>query len=320
MTVTPDMSGGTAGPALKVEALTKRFGEITAVDGVSFEVARGAVFGLLGSDGAGKSTLITMLATVQRPTKGDAWVLGESVAGSPDAIKPHIGYMSQRFSMYPDLTVAENLEFFARLRGVPRDVRRERAPRLLAQMGMAQFGDRLADKLSGGMKQKLMLASTLMTEPELLLLDEPTTGVDPVSRREFWRIIASLHRAGKTVFVATPYMDEAERCTGIAFMDSGRFTESGTPAAIKSRVPGRLIEVVAEPQRDAVAAVQSLPGVLSATVLGEAVRVMIAEDGPDAAALSGKLSEAGLTVERAREVPVDMEAAFAYLAETGGRR
>ena len=137
--------------------------------------------------------------------------------------------MSQRFSMYPDLTVAENLEYFARLRGVARELRAERAPRLLEQMGMAQFADRLADKLSGGMKQKLMLASTLMTEPDVLLLDEPTTGVDPVSRREFWRIIASLHRAGKTVFVATPYMDEAERCTDIAFMDSGRLTETGTP-------------------------------------------------------------------------------------------
>jgi len=145
--------------------------------------------------------------------------------------------MSQRYSMYPDLTVAENLEFFSRLRAVPASVRPERAERLLEQMGMERFADRLADRLSGGMKQKLMLACTLMTEPDVLLLDEPTTGVDPVSRREFWRIIASLHRTGKTVLVATPYMDEAERCTEVAFMDSGQLTETGRPPRSRSGCP-----------------------------------------------------------------------------------
>jgi len=314
-----DIAAGSSAPAIAADALTRRFGELTAVDAVTLSVSRGAVFGLLGPDGAGKSTLITMLATVQSPSAGDAIVLGDSVTSAPDAIKPHIGYMSQRFSMYPDLTVAENLEFFARLRGVPRELRDQRAPRLLEQMGMAQFANRQADKLSGGMKQKLMLASTLMTEPELLLLDEPTTGVDPVSRREFWRIIAGLHRAGKTVFVATPYMDEAERCTDIAFMDSGRLTETGTPAQIKERVPGTLVEIVADPQRDAVAALAAMAGVRSANVLGEAVRALVAPGGPAPEQLRAQLEAAGLSVERVRTVPMDMEAAFAYLAEGGAR-
>ncbi len=301
--------------AISTDSLVRRFGELVAVDNVSLTVARGAVFGLLGPDGAGKSTLITMLATVQRPSGGGASVLGQSVVDAPDAIKPRIGYMSQRFSMYPDLTVDENLEFFARLRGIPRELRRERSGRLLEQMGMAQFGNRQAQNLSGGMKQKLMLASTLMTEPDLLLLDEPTTGVDPVSRREFWRIIAGLHRAGKTVFVATPYMDEAERCTDIAFMDRGRLTETGTPAQIKARVPGTLIEITATPQRDALDAAAAISGVRSAHVLGESVRALVAAGGPAPDDVRRALEAAGLQVSRVREVPMDMEAAFSYLAE-----
>ena len=311
-------------PAIATAALTRRFDELTAVDAVTLEVPRGAVFGLLGPDGAGKSTLITMLATVQRPSDGEAHVLGHSVVGEAEQIKPRIGYMSQRFSMYPDLTVAENLEFFSRVRGVPRPVRRERATRLLAQMGMERFSDRLADRLSGGMKQKLMLAATLMTEPDLLLLDEPTTGVDPVSRREFWRIIAGLHRAGKTVLVATPYMDEAERCTAIAFMDSGRITRTGSPASIKARVPGTLFEVTASPQHDALTTLGTLPGVTSAHMLGETIRVLVAAGGPDADGLRaaverGSSERAGGRVSRSERVPVDMEAAFAFLAEEGVR-
>jgi ABC-2 type transport system ATP-binding protein len=312
----------TNAPAILTLGLSKSFGELTAVAGIDLAVPGGAVFGLLGPDGAGKSTLITMLATVQRPSAGDARILGASVIDAPERVKPRIGYMSQRYSMYPDLTVAENLEFFARLRAVPAHLRRERASRLLEQMGMERFSDRLADRLSGGMKQKLMLASTLMTEPDVLLLDEPTTGVDPVSRREFWRIIASLHRAGKTVLVATPYMDEAERCTEVAFMDSGRLTEVGTPPEIKARVPGTLIELAADRPRDVVSATAAMAGVTSALVLGDAVRVLAAPGGPTPDELRSALAEKGLATVAARTVPVDMEAAFAFLAERadGGAR
>jgi ABC-2 type transport system ATP-binding protein len=223
--------------ALDIQGLSKRFGSILAVDEVTLGVPQGAVFGLLGPDGAGKSTLIRMLATALTPGGGDVLVFGESVLTRTSAVKARIGYLSQRFSLYPDLTVAENLAFFARIRGVPRNDIRSRSKRLLEFAGLTGFEDRRAEHLSGGMKQKLALATTLMHEPDLLLLDEPTTGVDPVSRREFWRIISGLHREGITVLLATPYMDEAERCTTVAFMDEGRILLHDTPAALKARVP-----------------------------------------------------------------------------------
>uniref|UniRef100_UPI0008396B79 ABC transporter ATP-binding protein n=1 Tax=Piscicoccus intestinalis TaxID=746033 RepID=UPI0008396B79 len=229
--------------ACVAHGLTKRFGNTLAVDRASIDVPRGAVYGLLGPDGAGKSTLIRMLVTVLRPDGGDALVFGEPVRSAAARVTPRIGYMSQQFSMYPDLTVAENIDFFATVRGVSRARRRERSARLLESLALAEFADRQAGRLSGGMKQKLMLAMTLMHSPDLLLLDEPTTGVDPVSRREFWRILADLRRDGTTVLVATPYMDEAQRCTDIAFMDGGRIRHEGTPAQIAALVPGTLLEV-----------------------------------------------------------------------------
>lgn len=229
-------------PNITVQGLSRSFGAIRAVDGLDLTVPAGSIFGLLGPDGAGKSTLLRLLATVLVPDAGEAEVCGQPLT-RPERITPRIGYMSQQTFLYPDLTVAENLDFFATLRGVPRAERRRRADSLLASMGMAEFRKRAFGKLSGGMKQKAMLATTLMHSPELLLLDEPTTGVDPVSRREFWHILAGLHDpthegGGRTVVVATPYLDEAERCTDIAFMLAGKLTHHGTPAEIKARVPG----------------------------------------------------------------------------------
>ena len=210
-----------AAPAIEAVGLRRSFGDVVAVDGVDLSVPRGAVLGLLGPDGAGKSTLIRMLATVLRPDAGDARVQGYSVTRQANRVTPRIGYMSQKFALYPDLSVAENIEFFARLRGVAKAERRARSLELLTGIGLADFLGRQAGRLSGGMKQKLFLATTLMHRPDVLLLDEPTTGVDPVSRREFWRILADLNRAGTTVLVATPYMDEAERCTDVIFLDGG---------------------------------------------------------------------------------------------------
>ncbi len=307
-----------AGLAIEARGLERAFGHVQAVAGVDLTVGVGAVFGLLGPDGAGKSTLIRMLATVLRPGRGDADVFGESVTDHPRRVTPRIGYMSQRFSMYPDLTVAENLEYFATIRGISPSARRERATSLLESMGLGEFANRQAQHLSGGMKQKLMLATTLMHEPDLLLLDEPTTGVDPVSRREFWRIIASLHRAGKTVLVATPYMDEAERCTDIAFMTSGRILHRGTPAEVKSLVPGSLFEVSAPDPRAVLADLEGSEGIASAHLLGEYVRVLSMPNGPDAAEMTARLNAAGIAEADIRPVRVDMEAAFAYLAELGG--
>ncbi|MGV8084010.1 MAG: ABC transporter ATP-binding protein [Coriobacteriia bacterium] len=344
MTSIADMPGtgvAASAPAIRATGLSRTFGDIVAVGGVDLAVRRGAVFGLLGPDGAGKSTLIRMLATVLPPDDGDALILGESVTRSARRVTPHIGYMSQRFSMYPDLTVAENLAFFATIRGVPKALQRERGQALLESMGLDEFARRQARYLSGGMKQKLMLATTLMHEPDLLLLDEPTTGVDPVSRREFWRILAGLHHAGRTVLVATPYMDEAERCTDIAFMDGGRIRHRGTPAEITALVPGTLFEVIAPAPRAALTALAGTPGVTSAHLYGEAVRVLWAGTGEsgdadagaagraDAGAgaagraavetgaqeLLGRLRAAGVAVDSVRAVRIDMEAAFTFLAE-----
>lgn len=306
-------------PAIEASGLSRAFGEIVAVADASLRVDAGAVFGLLGPDGAGKSTLIRMLATVLAPGSGDARIFGESVVSSASRVTPRIGYMSQAFSMYPDLSVAENLEFFATLRGVPRAERRTRAATLLEGMGLAEFSGRQAQYLSGGMKQKLLLAATLMHEPDLLLLDEPTTGVDPVSRREFWRIIAGLRQRGKTVLVATPYMDEAERCTHAAFMDNGRLHHTGTPAQIKALVPGTLYELSAQRPAEALRALEGTRGIASLYLLGEVVRVLAEPDGPDAEDIVATARTLGIAVTEVRPVRVDMEAAFAFLAEQARR-
>lgn len=304
-------TSATGSAAISAHRLRHSFGQTVALDDVSLEVEQSAVFGLLGPDGAGKSTLIRILATVLSPDSGEAEIFGSSVTGQRAAVTPRIGYMSQRFSMYPDLSVAENLDFFATVRGVGRAERAKRSTHLLESMGLAEFRDRQAQHLSGGMKQKLMLASTLMHAPDLLLLDEPTTGVDPVSRREFWRILAGLHREGRTVLVATPYMDEAERCTHIAFLDGGRVRQQGTPEAIKAKVPGRLVEVVAADPRRALAAMENVAGVDSAHLFGDLVRVLWNGDGdptPDLRAAAGQDAEV-------HPAAIDMETVFAYLAE-----
>jgi ABC-2 type transport system ATP-binding protein len=321
--VAPPASSELAEPAIRASALTHSFGDLVAVDHVSLDVRRGEVFGLVGPDGAGKSTLIRLLATVLAPDEGDAWVFGSSVSDEPARVKPHIGYMSQRFSLYPDLTVRENLAFFAELRGVPRAQRAERAKSALEFAGLSDFGERHAQFLSGGMKQKLALAVTLMHEPDLLLLDEPTTGVDPVSRREFWRIIADLHRRGITVFVATPYMDEAERCTRIAFMDGGRVLLCDTPANLKAGVPGKLIELVPSDSQRALPVLRDVPGVRAVMVFGEALRVLVEEPSVQPAphpaltaeALRRTLETQGIGVQRLGEARMDMEVAFSFLVE-----
>lgn len=305
--------------AVVATGLVRRFGKTLAVNDVSLEVPLGSLFGLLGPDGAGKSTLLRLLATVTAAESGDAMIFGSSVTTQPAEVHSRIGYMSQQFCLYPDLSGAENLEFFARLRGVGKADRHSRAERLLTSMGMAEFAGRQAGRLSGGMKQKLMLSVTLMHEPDLLLLDEPTTGVDPVSRMEFWQILAELQSSGKTVMVATPNMDEAQRCSHLAFMDGGRITKRGTPEEIKALLPGRVVEVSGAPPRQILAALGSAEGekadgVLSTHLLGESVRVLW--DGGEPHVLADRLAAEGITAT-AREVNPDMEAAFAYLAESG---
>ena len=303
--------------ALDVRDLRKSFKAVAAVDGVTMTVPKGEVFGLVGPDGAGKSTLIRMMATVLAPTSGDAFVFGRSVVSEAAKVKPRIGYMSQAFSLYRDLTVRENLEFFAELQGVPRKEMASRSAKLLEFSGLTEFAKRQAQYLSGGMKQKLALAATLISEPDLLFLDEPTTGVDPVSRREFWRIISGLHRQGITVFVATPYMDEAERCDEIAFMTQGQIILRDTPSGMKSRVPGRVIEVDVNDYRAAMPVVRALPFATSVEVSGEHLRVLVNNEcGECENDIRAATEGAGLTVTRIRPASTDLEMAFATLIPT----
>lgn len=305
--------------ALDIRGLRKEFESVTAVDGVVLEIPRGEIFGLVGPDGAGKSTLIRLLTTVMVPTSGDALVFGKSVLSDRAAIKPRIGYMSQAFSLYGDLTVQENLSFFAELRGVKRADIATRSARLLSFSGLDEFARRQAQFLSGGMKQKLALAVTLISEPDMLFLDEPTTGVDPVSRREFWRILFDLNRQGMTVLVATPYMDEAERCTELAFMSRGRIILRDTPSGIKGRVPGHVLDVCVDRYHEAMKLLRSLPFISSVEVSGETLRVLARTDcEPDECArrIEDALTGAGHVVNEITHSSADLEMAFATLIPT----
>ncbi len=237
------------GLIIKTENLTKRFGHIVAVNNLQLEVKRGEIFGLVGPDGAGKTTTIRMLAAIMDPTSGNATIAGLDLRQQPEQIKEHIGYMAQQFALYGDLSVLENLNFFADVYGVRGQVRRERIERLLNFARLTEFTDRPAGRLSGGMKKKLGLTCALIHAPHILYLDEPTTGVDPVSRREFWDILAGLHVDGTTILVNTPYMDEAERCSRVGLMYNGRLVEQGAPKEIKALIPGELMEFRPESNR-----------------------------------------------------------------------
>ncbi len=305
-----------AQPALDIRGLSKMFESVTAVDDVTMSIPRGAVFGLVGPDGAGKSTLIRLLTTVMIPTQGDALIFGDSVVHARAAVKPRIGYMSQAFSLYGDLTVAENLAFFAELRGVKHSDVPARSERLLAFSGLTEFANRQAQFLSGGMKQKLALAVTLISEPELLFLDEPTTGVDPVSRREFWRILFDLNRQGMTVFVATPYMDEAARCTEIAFMSEGRIILRDTPEGMISRVPGNVFNVHVADYHAAMPVLRALPFITSVEVSGDVIRVLAEKDCSASeceSRIREALQKAGFSAGAVEGSAADLEMAFATL-------
>jgi len=297
---------------LVADGLTRRFGAVTAVAGVAFHVRPGEIFGILGPDGAGKTTLFRMLAAVLSPTAGTARIAGADIRTAPEAVKARIGYMPQAFALYGDLTVLENLRFVAEVHGVPRAQIGPRLERLLGVSRLHPFIHRRADQLSGGMRQKLALAATLLHEPDVLLLDEPTTGVDPVSRREFWQILSALNRTGKTVVAATPYMDEAERCTRLALMHQGRLLTVDTPAALRGRLDGVVVEIVAVPRRRALAEVRRIAGVRQATVFGHALHVVASDEGA-VPALAGALRAAGLQVERVARIPPSLEDVFVAL-------
>ena len=260
---------------LTVRGLARRFGTVTAVAGLDFDVAPGELFGLVGPDGAGKTTTLRMLAGVLRPSAGDATVGGLSVAAAPERIKAGLAYMPQRFGLYTDLTVAENLDFYADLFRVPRAERAARRERLYAFSGLAPFRDRLAGQLSGGMKQKLGLSCALIHEPRLLLLDEPTFGVDPVSRRDLWRIVHEMVAHGVTAVVSTSYLDEAERFDRLALLYQGRLLAVATPRELVAAHTAPLVEVAHPAARTLAPALAGVPGVVAAHLFGDRLHVTL---------------------------------------------
>lgn len=248
-----------------------------ALAGLDFRVKRGTTYGLVGPDGAGKTTTLRLLAGALPLRAGRAMVAGYDVSTEAEKVRERVGYVAQRFSLYGDLTVAENIRFFADLHGVPSDTREEREARLIAFTGLDAFRDRLAQHLSGGMRRKLALATALMHEPEVLLLDEPTTGVDPVSRREFWRILSGLRSQGVTILFATPYMDEAERCDRILFLARGRALAEGTAGELRALVRGEVLEVLTPSPHLLIRQLASLPAVADAQAFGDKVHVRVAD-------------------------------------------
>jgi ABC-2 type transport system ATP-binding protein len=311
------MAGAPSG-GIMAEGLRRRFGRVAAVDGISLTVRGGEVFGLVGPDGAGKTTLLRILAGVLDAHEGRALVAGADVRGEPEVLRQRIGYMPQAFSLYRDLTVMENLRFFAEAYQVPPAEMPARFERLLAFSRLGPFRQHLAEYLSGGMKQKLALACTMIHQPGVLLLDEPTTGVDPVSRREFWAILYDLNRRGTTVLIATPYMDEADRCTRIGFIFAGRLLSVATPAEMKARAGGQVLEVTAEPRRRALAAVRGLGVVRTGSVFGDTLHLSV--DDPSAAepVVRAAMAGAGVDVRSIRVTPPSLEDVFIALMASSG--
>ena len=305
-------------PAIRVEGLTRRFGDLVAVDRLTVSVAPGELFGLVGPDGAGKTTTLRMLAGVLKPTAGDAIIHGVSVARDPEAVKPDLAYMSQRFGLYGDLTVLENLRFYADLYQVPAAERAARIERLFRFSNLEPFKDRLAGQLSGGMRQKLGLSCALIHRPKVLLLDEPTFGVDPISRRDLWLIVHDMVAQGVTTVVSTAYMDEAERFDRVALLDRGRMLTVDAPEALQRRLEGRVIMVRVARVREARDRVVGLPGVRRAAVFGDRLHVTVESGERDGPAIEAALRAAGIEVLEVRGVPPSMEDVFIdHLAGAG---
>jgi ABC-2 type transport system ATP-binding protein len=297
-------------PAILASGLRRRFDTTVAVRDLSLSVARGEIFALLGPDGAGKTTALRMLCGALAPDAGSAVIDGIDLSLDPERVHARLGYMPQRFSLYADLTVQENLDFYADLFAVPDPARAERERRLLEFSSLSAFRGRLAAQLSGGMKQKLALACTLIHEPAVLLLDEPTAGVDPVSRREFWRILYDLNRQGVTILVSTTYMDEADRCTTVGLLYAGDLVSVEDPGAMKRGMRGDVIEFVAEPKPAARQVIQRSSEVLSETVIGDRFHAVVADASVALPALIERLRGAGVRVRDARKVQPSLEDVF----------
>lgn len=303
--------------AIDARELRKQFGVLTAVDGLSLAVTTGEIFGLVGPDGAGKTTAMRLLTGMLVPDGGEARVAGYDVIRQTEQMKAHIGYMPQRFSVYADLTVSENLYFYAGIYHVPRDVRLARERELLAFSRLEPFVKRLAGDLSGGMRQKLMLACTLMHTPGVLFLDEPTAGVDPVSRRDFWLILYDLLRQGVTILVSTPYMDEAERCNRVALIDRGQVIVTDTPEALRAGMPGDLLSLRATPQRKAQAILTALSDVKAVNIFGDRLHAWVTDAERGEPIIRQALTAQGIAVNEVQQQQPGLEDVFIALLGGG---
>lgn len=299
--------------AIEVKNLIKKFGKITAVNNISLKIERGEIFGLLGPDGAGKTTTIRMLAGVIDATSGDISVEGVDVIKNPEGIRDKVGYMSQLFSLYGDLTVLENIAFFADIHKVPMDVRVNRIKELLEFSRLTNFVNRLSQDLSGGMKQKLALACTLIYTPTVLYLDEPTTGVDPVSRRDFWKILGDLHTQGVTLLVSTPYMDEADRCTHVALMNNGKILTTDTPADMRKKMALDVIEVLTPDERAARKVLLNVSVLQSVETFGDRVHVTAKSADTCIPEIKQILKQNNIPFDAVDQIPPSLEDVFVYL-------
>ena len=296
---------------IQINELTRKFDELTAVYRLSLAIEQGEMFGIVGPDGAGKTTTIRMLCGILAPTSGGGTILGHDIVTEGDLVKAEIGYLSQRFTLYGDLSVDENIEFFAEINEVyDYKPRREE---LLEFTRLAPFRDRLAEQLSGGMKQKLALACTLIHEPRIIFLDEPTTGVDPVSRRDFWRILQNLLEGGITIIMTTPYLDEAERCTRVALMNKGALMNVDTPLNLRKLMPGEIIEIICEPVRKAFSLLKKSSLVREVQAFGDRVDVIVDKSSGTLEEIQKLLASNDITVYGTRTIPPSLENVFISL-------
>jgi ABC-2 type transport system ATP-binding protein len=296
--------------AIVAEGLTKRFADVCAVDALSFEVRPGEIFGLVGPDGAGKTTTLRMLAGILPPDAGSASIAGIDVVRSPERAKHFLSYMPQRFGLYEELSVDENIRFYADLFGVKKAERQSRSAELLRAAGMSEFRTRHAGKLSGGMKQKLGLICALIHRPKVVLLDEPTTGVDPVSRRDFWRILYELLAEGVAILTSTAYLDEAERCNRVALLHGGRLLFSDTPDNLKAKFGKSVLTIVSPQPRIVRTSLQGRAGISSLLLQGDAVRVVVDDAAVRMEEFKSVLQSAGASVDSMQQVKPTIEDLF----------
>jgi ABC-2 type transport system ATP-binding protein len=301
--------------AIEVKDLTRRFGKITAVDRVNFSISYGEIFGFLGANGAGKSTTIRMLCGILAPSDGTGTVAGFDVNQKPEEIKKHIGYVSQRFSLYGDLTVEENLQFYGEIYGVTHERLRNRIKDVLEITDLVPYRQMLADHLSGGFKQRLALANAILHQPKILFLDEPTSGIDPLSRRALWELLYQLANQGVALFVTTHYMEEADRCNTIAFISRGRILRIGEPEALKKEVSGNLLDVECRPLMKASQLFRKLPGVLEVTAYGTSLHLNVSDPAKIQNDIRRSAAENQVEIRSIKPISASLEDVFAILAE-----